>query len=154
MCAAYNAQGGGVWLGCGAASAAPSLWPGGADAGALTPLRLPAGGPWGVHPAGRRTLLLRAGGTLLLCAGPLFGEDGAPAPEALPPLRALPPPPAAVEALACGWEHALLLCAGGALPWARAHAAMCAHESQYVAHRRLWVALSCYTFVNVLDAVC
>jgi N-acetylglucosaminylphosphatidylinositol deacetylase len=47
----------------------------------------------------------------------------------------------------------LLLCAQGAWPWARAHAAMCAHASQYVWHRRLWVAFSAYTFVNVLDRV-
>jgi alpha-tubulin suppressor-like RCC1 family protein len=77
-----------------------------------------------VHPAGRRTLLLSSSSSALLCAGPLFGKnigdaatDTLSPPPPPPPPRplALPPPPFQVAALACGWEHALLLCVCGAL---------------------------------------
>ena len=95
------------------------------------------GAPWPLTYALRTVPLARRflGGGFAALLGALGGARGAP------PRRERPYPPA------------LLLCAGGAWPWARAHAAMGAHCSQYVAHRRLWVAFSCYTFVNVLDRV-
>jgi N-acetylglucosaminylphosphatidylinositol deacetylase len=83
-------------------------------------------------PVARRFLF---GGGFEALAAAASGARGAP------PLCERPYPPA------------LLLCAGGAWPWARAHAAMGAHASQYVLHRRLWVAFSVYALVNVLDRV-
>lgn len=50
-------------------------------------------------------------------------------------------------------QQQLTLGAPGPWPWAHCHQAMRQHASQYVWHRRLWVACSSYSVMNTFDVV-